>query len=156
MNIGRWEHHQLASLIASREISDTEASVLTGYSPYTICNLRHQKPFQDLVQHYAETGMAPPHPDPGTRMQNVGLSSLGELQERLATDPGSFSNRELLEVSELLLIKAKSLQAAAPSAAPVKLAISFVTANHAPKEDPKLLEAVPLAPLPLFPEDGDA
>lgn len=157
MNIGRWEHHQLASLIASREISDTEASVLTGYSPYTISNLRNQKAFQDLVAHYAETQEAPPHPEVGARMQNVGLSSLGELQDRLATDPASFSNRELLEVSELLLIKAKALQAPiGPGAGPVRLAISFVTANHEPREEPKLLDAVPLKPLPLFPEDGDA
>lgn len=156
MNIGRWEHHQLASLIASREISDTEASVLTGYSPYTISNLRRQAAFKDLVEHYQETGASPPHPDAGARMQNVGLSSLGELQDRLATDPASFSNRELLEVSELLLVKARSLQQAASAERPVKLAISFVTAAHPPKEEPKLLDAVPLKPLPLFPEDGDA
>jgi hypothetical protein len=155
MNIGRWEHHQLASLIASRDISDAEASVLTCYSPKTISNLRYQRAFQELVQHYHETQERPAPPDTAARMQNVGLTSLEELQGRLTENPELFSNRDLLEISELLLVKAKTLQAPGPSQAPVKLAISFVTASH-PREDPKLVDAVPLAPLPLFPEDGDA
>lgn len=157
MNIGRWEHHQLASLIASREVSDEEASVLTGYSPRTISNLRYQRDFQDLVAHYQLTRQSPARPDTGTRMLSVGLTTLEELQQRLTEDPRQFSNRELLELSELLLVKAKSLQGqASPSGAPVKLAISFVSADHPPRADPKLVDVVPMPPLPLFPEDGDA
>jgi len=137
MNIGRWEHHQLASLIASRDISDTEASVLTGYSPYTIANLRLQREFKALVAHYKGTS-APARPDAGERMHTLGMSALEELQQRLADDPDSFSKRELLEMSELLLIKAKSLTERGPNPAgqPVKLAISFVPATPLPEPEP--------------------
>jgi hypothetical protein len=144
MNIGRSEHHQLAALIAAGNISDVEASARTGYSPATISNLRQQREFQKLIDHYAAENNEPVRPDPGERMHNVGLSALEELQQRLEEDPESFSKRELLDMADLLLVKSKALteNRAASGAAPVKLAISFVPAKPIAEEPINILDGV--------------
>jgi len=146
MKIGRHEHHVLASMIASREaegrpVSDVEASGLIGYSPYTICNLRRQKAFQELVEHYAGRVEPPPQPDSGSRMQALGISVLEELQERLADDPDGWTKRELLDMADLLLIKAANMREnaripAVTGGQGVHFSINFVESRR-----PKELEA---------------
>lgn len=148
LRIGRHEHHILASLVASRDkegipVSDEEASSLVGYSPATVNNLRGQKAFKDLVRHYAGLDGPPNVPDPLERMRALGLSTLEELQARLIDDPDSFTKRELLDMTELLLVKAATLSPRGVAARPdggVRVAIQFVEAKH------KELEHVPAEP----------
>ena len=149
LRIGRHEHHVLASLVASRDkegipVSDEEASALIGYAPATISMLRQQKPFQRLVLHYAGVTEPPTVPNPLERMAALGLSTLEELQARLHDDPDSFTKRELLEMAELLLVKAAALSprniAARDSG--VRVAIQFVEAQHKEIEPPQALNHV--------------
>lgn len=151
LRIGRHEHHILASLVASRDkeglpVSDEEASNLIGYAPATINNLRQQKAFKQLVLHYAGLDGPPNVPDPTERMRALGLSTLEELQARLEDDPDSFTKRELLDMTELLLVKAANLSprgvAARTENGGVRVAIQFVEARH--KEQGQI-EAPPIA-----------
>lgn len=139
IQFGRHEHHVLASLIASRQkegiiVSDEECSAICGWAPVTICGLRQQAGFRKLIQHYL--GDQPiAQPVPAERIQALGLTTLEELQARLHDDPDSFSKRELMDMAELLLIKARSLRDAGPVAASggaggVRVAINFVEARH--------------------------
>lgn len=129
----------LASLIASRQkegiiVSDEECSAICGWAPVTISGLRQQAAFRRLIQHYL--GSEPiAAPIPAERLQALGLSTLEELQARLHDDPDSFSKRELMDMAELLLIKARSVRdagpvsAAASGGAGVRVAINFVEAK---------------------------
>jgi hypothetical protein len=143
VKIGRHEHHILASLVASRDkegnpVSDEEASALIGYAPATICMLRQQKAFQQLVLHYAGLTGPPGIPDPIERMRALGMSTLEELQARLHDDPDSFTKRELLEMADLLLVKANggAPAKAATREGGVRVAIQFVEARHKELEAP--------------------
>lgn len=129
----------LASLIASRQkegiiVSDEECSAICGWAPITISGLRQQAGFRKLIQHYL--GDSPiAQPVPAERIAALGLTTLEELQARLHEDPDSFSKRELMDMAELLLIKARSLGPAGPvpasgGAAGVRVAINFVEARH--------------------------
>lgn len=145
MRIGTHEHHMLASLFADRDYSDEEASAIIGYAPSTVCNLRTQSAFKELVGFYRRKGASgePPNQvDPGARMHALGLSTLEELQHRLVTDPEGWTKRELLEMAELLLIKARSLGERNTGPTPdnkLNLAISFVPAPKLAIED-KVIE----------------
>lgn len=99
----RATHHQLAQLLA-RGMPATEASIITGYSPTRISILRGDPTFAELLANYAanrELVFA----DTLERMRILGLSTLDELQDRLETDPAAWSNRELMEMAELMLVK---------------------------------------------------
>lgn len=96
----RTQHHQLARLLADGK-SNEEVSLITGYSPIYISRLKTQdKAFKDLIKHY-EQQKGEVYIDFHARLAMLGLNSLEELQERLASSPGSFSNRELVELCEM-------------------------------------------------------
>lgn len=150
MKIGRHEHHLLASLIATHtDISDEEASGLSGYAPATICNMRQQRAFQKMVDHYAGRTTPTPPPDTAARMQALGLATLEELQERLHEDPDSWTKHELLQMAELLLIKAQSLGPAKGGNRPngtdgIRVAISFVPAEPVPELTGPVIDHAPI------------
>lgn len=99
----RHNHHQLAQLLA-QGTSQVEASRLTGYNNAYICVLESDPTFKELVSYYtSQRELA--FVDVVERMRSLGLSTLDELQNRLETDPNSYSNRELMEQAELTLIK---------------------------------------------------
>lgn len=101
----RASHHQLAQLIAQGK-PDTEIALLTGYSPSRISILKSDPTFSELVSSY----QAVRHDifvDTLERMKVLGLSTLDELQERLESDPTKWSNRELMEMADLMLVKPK-------------------------------------------------
>ena len=99
----RHSHHQLAQLLAEGK-PNSEAALLTGYSPTYISILKDDPTFQELVAYYsAQTELV--FVDVLERMKALGLSTLDELQARLEADPSDFSNRELMEQVELMLVK---------------------------------------------------
>jgi hypothetical protein len=99
----RHTHHQLARLLSEGR-SNSDAALLTGYSPTYVSVLKDDPSFQELVAHY---GMQEElyHVDVLERMKMVGLTTLDTLQERLEEDSSSFTNRELMEQAELMLVK---------------------------------------------------
>lgn len=99
----RYSHHKLAELLASG-MEDVLASAMTGYSPGYIYQLKHNDPmFQELLAQYSEARHKV-FVDTLERMKLLGLSTLDELQARLEEAPESWSKRELLEMSKLMLI----------------------------------------------------
>ena len=89
-------HHALARVLANG-MSETEASLVTGYSLSRISILKADPQFASLLEFYRnETieGQA----DFRARMVNVGLDALQELAERLEDDPDSFSPALLKDI----------------------------------------------------------
>ena len=140
-------HHQLAQLLA-RGVPGVEASLITGYSQSRISVLRTDPAFQELLEHYgAQRELA--NIDVLDRMRALGIDSLEELQARLESNPDGFSARELMELTELLLVKGRaapgSRQGGGPSGgagtgAGVVLNVKFVTAEQRIAIDGKLVE----------------
>jgi len=138
----RHTHHQLARLLAEGR-SNTDASRLTGYSPTYVSILKDDPSFQELVAHYAMQEEMH-HVDVLERMKLLGLSTLDTLQERLEDDPASFSNRELMEQAELMLVKPMVATrggilpgvAAGPASNGVSINVNFI-GQSAPKPQPE-------------------
>lgn len=122
----RASHHQLAQVLA-RGASDTEASLVTGYTPGYISILRTDPAFQELLAHYGKVTEAV-FVDVAERMRVLGLGSLEELQRRLEEAPDDWSRRELMELSKLMLVDSRGGAASGASggAPGVQVAISFV------------------------------
>lgn len=137
IKIGRYEHHQLASMIAKSDLSDEKCSALTGYSIATISNLRYQKAFKDLVSFYKRLEEPPPSPNLVERIRELGLSTLEELKERLHKDPDAWSNYELMAMTRLLLVDAQATKETKPEPERLRVAIQFVPP---PKEEALALE----------------
>lgn len=102
----RASHHNLAQLL-SRGIPDVEVSLITGYSQSRISILKRDPSFAELMAGYKEV-REHAFVDVLERMKILGLSTIDELQERLETEPEKWSNRELMELADLLLIKPKT------------------------------------------------
>lgn len=99
----RSSHHQLAQLL-SQGIADEDAALMTGYTPSYISRIKGDPTFSGLMSHYSairEIAFV----DVVARMKALGVDALEELQERLADDPAKFSNREIQEIVELMLVK---------------------------------------------------
>lgn len=101
----RSSHHQLAQLLAQGR-PDTEVALITGYSPSRISILRADPSFSELLESYREIRNEI-FVDTLERMKILGLSTLDELQERLESAPERWSNRELMEMADLMLVKPK-------------------------------------------------
>jgi len=137
----RASHHQLAQLLA-RGMPATEASLVTGYSLSRISILKSDPTFIELLANYT-TSREIAFADTLERMRILGLSTLDELQDRLESDPARWSNRELMEMAELMLVKPRIAtpmgQASAlgtgggqsgSSAGGVTVNVKFVTADN--------------------------
>ena len=122
-------HHQLAQLLA-RGTPATEAALITGYSPAYISKIRGDRCFAELLVHYGEEREAV-FVDVLERMRVLGLSSLDELQARLAEEPEEWSRRELMELAELMLVKSRQAGGGAEGrgTAAVSVNVKFVTAQ---------------------------
>lgn len=97
----RHTHHMVARLIAEGE-KDVEVSVITGYNPAYISNLKRDPAFQQLLQYYSEQ-KAQAYADVHERLAALATDTVEVLQERLATAPDGFSSRELMTLAELTL-----------------------------------------------------
>jgi hypothetical protein len=129
----RASHHQLAQLLAQGR-PDTEISLITGYSASRISILKSDPTFSELLASYRNV-REKVFVDTLERMKVLGLSTLDELQERLESAPEKWSNRELMEMAELMLKPqfptAGSGFGAGPGAAsggvpPVTVAVQFI------------------------------
>lgn len=105
-------HHQLAQLLALKNHSQTEISLITGYSQAYISRILTDPAFQALMAHYAEVREMV-YVDVMERMKNLGLDAMEELQKRMAESPESFSIRETQELMELTLVKPMAIAAGA-------------------------------------------
>lgn len=126
----RHAHHQLARLLASGQ-DQNEIALITGYSPCYISTIKNDPQFAELMATYAGQRQLA-FVDVLERMKSLGLSCMEELQERIADDAGSWSNREMMELAELLLIKPHKAAVASPaagvSAPAVSINVKFVGA----------------------------
>ena len=141
-------HHQLAQMMASGR-PDAETSLVTGYSISRISILRKDPAFGELLAHYASQKELA-FVDVLERLKSLGLDSVEELQERLATNPDSFTKRDLMDLVKLGLIEGRagpgSRQGAGASGGPgaaspaVNVQVQFVTADHRPMVEGKSTE----------------
>lgn len=124
-------HHMLARLLSEGR-SNSEASLVTGYSPSRISILRNDPAFASLMEYYS-TQVEAKYLDVHERLAALGLSSIDELQERLENDPNSYTNKELMALAEFALDRSvtKDSRKAGPGGAPA-IAITFVGAPASP------------------------
>lgn len=101
----RHGHHMLAQALA-KGMTPGEASLVTGYSSPRISVLLAYPAFKELVAHY-QSLVDDRFVDAVERMKQLGLTTLEELQERIDTAPESFTHNQLMEMTQLLLVKAQ-------------------------------------------------
>ena len=124
-------HHRLAQLIATGTAPE-KISAITGYSPSYISSLQGDPTFGELLAYYGANAELI-FIDVMERMKTLGLASLEILQERIDSEPDTWTKRELMELSELMLVKprlATALAQGASSRPAANISISFV----APRE----------------------
>lgn len=92
----REPHHMLARLLAEGK-SVVEVSAITGYSTSRIRTLQMDPAFKELMAHYEET-IVFAEADVQAQIKHVALTAGSILQERLETDPDSFSNKDLKDL----------------------------------------------------------
>lgn len=145
----RHSHHNLAMLIAKGDPIE-QVALSTGYDPQYIARLARSDPaFKELVAHYVSI-REEKFVDVMDRMKVLGLSTLDEIQNRLEAAPDDWSRRELMELADLMLLKPIAVQQrangtgfAAGSAAPVNVAVNFVTAPTKALPEPITIDAEP-------------
>lgn len=124
----RSAHHRLAQMLATG-IPQEAVSSATGYSPAYISRMKLDPAFMDLMAYYG-TQREQMFIDTLERMKQLGIASLDELQSRLAENPEGWSNREMMEMAELMLIKSGAVGGEAkPRAGTPLVNIKFVTAS---------------------------
>lgn len=137
----RHSHHQLARLIAAGK-PDQEISLITGYSPAYISSLKLGQDFKALLEYYA-TQKELIFVDVMERMKVLGLNSVDEIQRRFEDSPESFTTQQLMDLSELMLIKPNKLvPSEALSGGGVTVNVQFIRPPAAPAEG-EILEVTP-------------
>lgn len=134
----RASHHNLAQMLA-KGVPDNEAALITGYTPTRISILKKDPAFAELMAGYREM-RENLFVDTLERMRILGLSTLDELQDRLEREPQKWSNRELMEMAELLLVKPRiatpmglgSAAGGGPANQGVTVNVQFVKADTPP------------------------
>lgn len=100
----RHTHHRLAEMIVQGGVTLPEMSVVSGLTPRRIMQLKNEPEFRELVNSY-EKKKEKIFVDVMERCKILGMSMIEEVQQRLEEDPGSFSNRELLEGIDQIMCK---------------------------------------------------
>lgn len=126
----RHQHHQIAGLLA-KGISNSEISLITGYSHSFISTLRNAPDMKELVGYYA--GMAEERTvDALARLRQLGITATEELQRRVNEEPEKFSPGMLTELVELGLLKplaavsgAKAAMAGAATSGGIQINLNF-------------------------------
>lgn len=96
----RDSHHKLARLLAD-DLSVTEVSLITGYSPNRIYVLSNDPTFRELISHYREN-KEQEYSDFHERMAAFGTDALQELHQRLDENPEKMDDKFLMKVVETL------------------------------------------------------
>lgn len=142
-------HHALARALAEGR-SAVEAGLIAGYSVSRVSILQRDPAFAELLAHYGAQRELQ-HIDVLERLRILGLNSVEELQARLEENPNAFSPRELMELTELALIKGRQAPgsrqgagagATGTGAAPVNVQVTFVAASHGPMIEGEAREAI--------------
>lgn len=120
-------HHQLAQMLAAGD-DHGRVSLVTGYSGTYISIILQDPMFQELMAYYREVKELE-FVDVLARLKAFGLSTLEELQERLATSPESFAIRDLKELTEMALKGGVSGGSGASSGPSVSVKIDFVSSK---------------------------
>lgn len=141
----RHTHHMLARLIAEGR-PGVECSMITGYCQSRISILQKDPAFQELVSYYAQQTEAK-YLDVHERLAALGIDTIEELHERLHTEPGKISTRELMELAELTLDRSVAppkggAKAIGGGAGPVQVNINFVP----PGPQVRTIELTPESP----------
>lgn len=97
----RHTHHTLAKLLADGEREEA-CQAITGYSQSYVSTVKKDPAFKNLVEYY-QSQKKEVYLDVHQRLASLSMDTVEELQDRLLTDPESFSNRELMELGELVL-----------------------------------------------------
>ena len=128
-------HHALARELA-RGASNVEAGLIAGYSESRVSILQDDPAFQELICYYS-TQRELVFIDVLERMKALGLTTLEEIANRMEEAPEKFSPRELMELTELLLVKGRTGpgggaggQSTGGPAPAVSVNVQFVTADH--------------------------
>jgi hypothetical protein len=140
-------HHLAAQLMASGTVSQVEVSRRTGYTPTYISKIKKDPEFQKLLVYY-EGKVEQEYVNGLERMQVLGLAVLDELQARLEADPEEWTNRELIALAELLLVKQKVTggRRETPPQGGVQFNVRFVTAKSSLRPDAKVIDQVDESP----------
>lgn len=101
-------HHQLAQLIA-KGTDNAEIALITGYNSAYISKIKSDPLFEELLSHYSKERELI-FIDTMERMKALGLSTLEEIQQRMADEPEKWTNQQVMDLAELLLIKPQSQQ----------------------------------------------
>lgn len=134
------QHHRLASLLA-KGISNSEISLITGFSPSYISTLKNAPDMKDLVKYYQDQ-VEERTVDAMARLKMLGISSLEELQNRLNDSPEKFSSNQLMDMIEMGLIKPLDAAAVAAGAkgqgngTPIQINLNFKSPEKSLAEGP--------------------
>ncbi len=133
-------HHTLARLIACEDAPLAEISLMTGYSPAYVSTLKSDPAFKELLKYYSEQKEIK-FIDTLERMKTFGLTVLDELQKRFEENPADFKKNELLNMTDLFLLRGGGIGTSGGSGgsggggkAPVSVSVTFV--SPAPLEGP--------------------
>jgi hypothetical protein len=97
----RTPHHTLAQLLANG-YTVVDAAAMTGFGPATVKSLKLDPAFQELLAHYGQQ-TASIDADIRLRMQQLGLATLEELQDRVLKDPSKLASKDLIDLAKLVL-----------------------------------------------------
>lgn len=126
-------HHKAAQLICLGK-TDVEVSILTGYTPQHVRNLKVDPTFGELMRYYSLQRDAV-LVDVVEQMKTAGTAALLELQDRLETNPGSWTKKDLMEYIKVTL--SDPIDGARKNGVPiggapvVNLKVSFVESPYA-------------------------
>lgn len=137
-------HHTLARLLACDDAKLAEISLQTGYSPAYISTLKSDPAFKELLAYYAEQKNIK-FIDTLERMKTFGLTVLDELQRRFEENPEDFKKSELLNMTDLFLLRGNPAVTAGGGSGgngkpAVQVSVSFVTPP--PLEGPMALRSI--------------
>lgn len=132
-------HHRTAMYVAMGK-PDAEISLLTGYTPQRIRDLKVDPTFAELVGYYS-TQVDIEFKNTLERLNTIGIGALDELQERLEQKPESWPIKDLMALAQMAIVdpltkSTKAAQAAAEvtvdgKAPGVQVNIQFVTSANA-------------------------
>lgn len=92
----RATHHALAKCLASG-MKQTQASLVTGYTPTRIGQLMRDPSFAALVEDYKAEAQSI-FADMTERMANITFDMLAEIQERFDAEPEKFTIPQMLDI----------------------------------------------------------
>jgi hypothetical protein len=122
----RHGHHLLAQALA-KGMKPGEAALATGYCLSRISVLQGDPAFAELLAHYRDLADVR-FIDVAERMKGLGLTAMDEIQDRLDTTPEGFSNRELMELADLMLVKGKMAPQGGSAGAPA-IMVQFISSE---------------------------